>query len=191
MDKLPLNDPRWRDLNHRNWSHGKRSDSDAPFVPDELAELAKKPGDLGRFSDLWPWLCSEGTAWAAAYAAVPYAVEFAKRVQPKRRFEYLCFVGLVVICSCPDRGESFEIKPYLAKGYRRALAEALPLLAETLLARHDATETRYLLAAAAALKGHCKLAQVLDHLECTCGECPKCGESVYPDELQDALGLEV
>jgi hypothetical protein len=189
VDTLPLDDPRWKELDHRNWSHGKRSDwaPDAPFVPDELAELVKNPADLKRFSDLWPWLCSEGTAWAAAYAAVPYAVELAKRVRPEQRFEYLCFVGLVVMCSCPDQGGSFEIKPYLVKGYQQALAEALPLLAETLLARHDATETRYLLAAAAALKGHCKLGEVLEHMDCICGECPKCGEVVYPEELQEAL----
>src|SRR5262245_27033477 len=44
VDKLPLDDPRWKELNHRNWSHGKRSDRtpDAPFVPDELSELTSQ-----------------------------------------------------------------------------------------------------------------------------------------------------
>jgi hypothetical protein len=65
-------------------------------------------------------------------------------------------------------------------------AEALPLLAETLVWPHGPTETRYLLAAAAALMGHKKLADVLNHLDCICQECPKCGECVYPDELQAA-----
>jgi hypothetical protein len=189
LNKLPLNDARWKELNHRNWSNGNRSDwaPDAPFVPDELAELVKNPADLERFGRLWPWLCSEGTTWAAAYGAVPYSVELAKRLPPKLRFEYLCFVGLVVTCSCPEQGESFEIKPYLVTGYQQALDEALPLLGETLLSRHDVTETRYLLATAAALKGHCKLGEVLQNMDCICAECPKCGECVYPEELQDAI----
>ena len=55
MDLLPLDDPRWKDLNHRNWSHGKRShwSPDAPFVPDELAKLVENPADLDRFRTLW------------------------------------------------------------------------------------------------------------------------------------------
>jgi len=108
-------------------------------------------------------------------------------VPAAQRFEYLCFVGLVVMYSCPDQGESFEVKPYLLKSYQQALAEALPLLAQTLLARHEVTETRYLLATAAALKGHRKLGEVLEHLDCICGECRQCGAVVYPDELQEAL----
>jgi len=61
------------------------------------------------------------------------------------------------------------------------------LIAETLGVRHDVTETRYLLGAAAALKGHRKLAKVLQDMDCICGECPKCGEAVFPEELQQAL----
>jgi hypothetical protein len=177
------------ELNHRNWSQGKRSDwaPDAPYVPDELSKLVNNPAHLKRFSDLWPWLWSEGNIWAAAYAAVPYIVALAKRLPPEQRFEYLCVIGLVVTHSCPEQGESFEIKDYLVQGYRRALTEALPLICESLVSRHDVTETRYLLAAVAALNGHCKLAEVLQDMDCVCGECPKCGESVYPEELQEAI----
>ena len=47
MDLLPLDDCRWRDLDHRNWRGGKRSDwtPDAPFVPDQLAKLLEQTGD--------------------------------------------------------------------------------------------------------------------------------------------------
>ncbi len=51
----------------------------------------------------------------------------------------------------------------------------------------DVTNTRYLLAAVAALQGHSKLAKILQDMDCIRGECPRCGESVYPQELQDAL----
>lgn len=188
MDLLPLDDARWRELDHRNWRGGKRSDSapDAPFVPDELAELAKNPGDLERFGDLWPWLSSEGTTYAAAYAAIPYLVVFAERLPPEQRFEYLCVIGIVEANSCPECGESFAIKEYLLAGYRRALSKALALVGDTLGVLHDACNTRYLLAAAAALKGHRKLARVLQHIDCICANCPKCGRAIYPEELQEA-----
>jgi hypothetical protein len=185
---LSLDDPRWKELNHRGWTAGARFhlDPDAPFVPDELGPLLNDPSDIDRFGSLWPYLCSEGTAWAAAYAVVPYALELARRVSPDQRFEYLYFIGLVVMCSCPEGGDSFAIQPYLEESYRRSLADALPLLAETLVIPHDVTETRYLLAAMAALKRHIKLGDVLNHLDCICGECPRCGECVYPEELQEA-----
>ena len=186
MDLLPLDDPRWLELEHRNWSQGKRSPEapDAPFIPNELSKLWDDPADRDRFNDLWPWVCSEGTAWAAAYAVVPYAVAFAERLAPERRFDYLYFVGLVAICSCPEGGGSFEIEPFLAGSYQHALTRALPLLAQTLQCQHDATETRYLLAVIAALKGHTALGEVLNNMDCVSGTCPRCGEEVYPQELQ-------
>lgn len=189
MDLLPLDDPRWRELDHRNWRGGKPSEwaPDAPFVPDELAELVKNPGDRERFSNLWPWLSSEGTTYSAAYAVVPYMVAFAERLPRDQRFDFLCVVGIVEASSCPERGESFAIKEYLHTGYRRALSKALALVGDTLGVQHDASDTRYLLATVAALKGHRNLAKVLQDLDCICGECPKCGETVFPEELQQVL----
>lgn len=190
MDLFPLDDPRWRELDHRNWRDGKRSAwaPDAPFVPDELAKLVENPADHERFTRLWPYLCSEGTTYAAAYAAVPYIVSFAKRLPPEKRFEYLSVVGLIVTHSCVEEAASCEIKDYLVESYQRALEEALPLITDTLVsAAHDVTEARYLFGSIAALKGHRKLAAVLQDMECVCGECPKCGECVYPEELQEAI----
>lgn len=186
MNLLPLNDPRWKELCHRNWSNGQPSAwaPDAPFVPNILAELVEHPAGTQLFSELWPWLCSEGTAWAASYATVPYAVDFARRVSPVQRLEYLLFVGLVAQCSCPQSGPSYEIKDYVAADYKEALQLAIPLLADTLPLAHDQTETRYILSAIAALKGHPKLADVLEHIDCIHGQCEQCGRSVYPDELQ-------
>jgi hypothetical protein len=185
MTFLPLDDPRWKDLDHRGWTAGGSNelDNNSPCVPNILAALIKNPSDLKTFQELWPYLCSEGTARAASYAVVPYAVELARCVTLATRFEYLFFVGLVAQCSCPEAGASFEIKPYLAEDYRTALRHAIPLLAETLCLEHDQTQTRFLLSTIAALKGHAKLAEVLGHIDSVCGEC-ECGKTVYPDELQ-------
>lgn len=65
------------DLDHR----GGR---DVPDVRTELAALATDPGHEKRFRDLWPYLCSEGTTWPAAYAATPYLVDLAASLLPER-----------------------------------------------------------------------------------------------------------
>ena len=67
---LPLDDPRWLELGHRSWSPGQcpGDDPGAPFVPQELSGLLAEPTDFGRLNDLWPYLCSEDTAWPAAVA---------------------------------------------------------------------------------------------------------------------------
>ena len=55
----------------------------------------------------------------------------------------------------------------ITAAYRHALPQALALLAETLTVPHDEATTRYLLAAAAALKGHPSLGDVLNDLDIT------------------------
>lgn len=186
MNLLPLDDERWKNLAHRNWSHGKPSDwaPHAPFAPDVLAKLVASPESSELFSDLWPWLCSEGTAWPAAHAVVPYAVMLASRVPPEKRFEYLFFVGLVAHCTA---SESSGIEPFLKRDYDEALRLALSLVADTLSVKHNQTETRYLLSTIAALKGHYRLADVLENLDCVHGECSKCGELVWPSLLQSVV----
>jgi hypothetical protein len=188
MDFLPLDDPRWRELEHRGWSNGCRChlDPTAPFVPDELAKLAVDPSDFERLSSLWPYLCSEGTTWAAAYGAVPYFVDFARRLPAEQRAEYLIVLGLIVVHSCAEAGTSFEIKTFVERPYRRAVSDAFSLLMETLAVETDTAKLRYLLGSAAALRGHLRLAAVLQDLDAVYGDCPKCGESVYPQELQEA-----
>lgn len=189
MDLLPLDDPRWKDLDHRNWRDGKPSEwtPNAPFIPDELAKLLTNPSDIERFNGLWPWFCSEGTTYASAYAVVPYMVHFAKQLPAEQRFMYLCVLGLVVADSDATPGPFCEIKDYLKNNYEDALKAALPLVLETLQAGHDLYETRYLLGTVAALKGHPRLANVLQDIDCIAGECPKCGETVFPDELQKVI----
>jgi hypothetical protein len=104
---LPLDDPRWRELAHRNWRDGSPAgDPDAPFVPDVLARIYEAPEDTELFTELWPYLCSEGTTWAAAYAAIPHVVEIAATLDRRKRAEHLIFVGLAIIEATPEQARS-------------------------------------------------------------------------------------
>jgi hypothetical protein len=151
----------------------------AGFVPGCLRHLLDHPDDLPAFQDLWPELCSEGTAWSAAYAAAPYIVEIADKLSPAQRFEHVYFVGYVAACECSDQGESFRLQPYLEGGYREALQKGLVLLTETLLCAHDTIQTRYLLASTAALKGHPALGRTIEMLD---SGCPHCGKPLLEAE---------
>ena len=173
---LPLDDPRWAALNHRNWSDGQAGAPDAPFIPDELRYLLDHPTDRERFSDMWPYLCSEDTAWPASYAAVPYLVTIARSLPLAERDDYLYVVGFVAMCSGELGSTTRGLPDDIVDAYRQALPEALTLLAEVLGAvKHDQTDTRYLLAAIAALKGHGDYAEILNRLDVH-EECQSCGE---------------
>jgi len=171
MPALPLNDPRWNELYARS--------SSASFVPKALAHLLDHPDDLEAFDELSGELTCENTTWTAAYAAAPYIVEIARRLPPPQRLKQMIIVGYMAYSECPDQGERFEKPDYLQQSYEDALRECLPLLAETLLCKHNAEETRYLLASAAALKGHRQLGYALEGLDCGC---PHCGKDIL-DEL--------
>ena len=116
---LALDDERWKDLPHRGWSKGKRSklDPDAPFIPDELKKLIDDPKDFKTLRYISPYLCSEGTTWDAAFAAIPYLVELAKRLSPKERLDYLIFLGFMVI----DAGSSENVEDFFREDYEKAL----------------------------------------------------------------------
>ena len=164
---LALDDPRWLSLDHRGWVAGKRykRDHDAPFVPDELRRLMANPVDHDRFWRLWPYLCSEGTAWPAAYAAVPYLVAIARRLRPEQRGYYLYVVGLVVMCSGPYGNTPHNLPDDIAAAYRLSLPDARTLLTQQLAEVHGLVDTLHLLAATAALKGHTELGNTLNDLD--------------------------
>jgi hypothetical protein len=163
---LALDDPRWRDLAHRNWADGAPAgDSDAPFVPDVLARLYEAPRDSALFSEMWPYLCSEGTTYAAAYAAIPHLVRIAASLDPESRADYLIVIGLAVTYATPEAGNDNALQEYLRPSFDRAKREALPLLLEALEVAEDEETVRYLLVGAAALLGHPRLGAAVESLD--------------------------
>ena len=169
MPRLPLDDPRWASLDHRAGSAGD--------VPDELRHLLEHPEDTNAFSALWPDLCSEGTAYPAAFAAVPYVVDIAERLPPGRRVEPSAFLGLVRIGTEPNVG----IPGFLTDAYEASRLPALSPIAAELLFEHHPSDTQYLLAAAAALKGYPKIVDIIQALEFL-QVCPECGAELLDIE---------
>src|SRR5262245_135320 len=128
MGALPLDDPRWSKLDTRS--------GHADWVPRWLGTLLKRPDDREMFADSWPDLCSEGTAWSAAFAATPYIADLAAAVPIESRQDYVYFVGLVAMNSVRSRpGGPFGLRRFLASGHREALHRALSLAIEVLHAR--------------------------------------------------------
>lgn len=156
---LELDDPRWSDLYTRM--------GDAAWVPGWLQHLCAKPHDFARLLDGWPELSSEGTTWSAAYAAMPYLVQAASRVQPAFRFEYIVALGFIVRDQVSgDPAGPMGLRPYLAVGFRTAIQSALPLATEILTRQQPGErELRYLLMAVSALHGYQALASCIDRLD--------------------------
>lgn len=173
--RLPLDDPYWQDLDHR----GGR---DTPDVPTELAALVTDPDQEERFRDLWPYLCSEGSTWPAAYAATPYLVDLASSLPPERRVEHIAALGLIAAHGAPA-----DAPDRLADAYIAGLSRAVPLAAETLAQPVATSDLVWLLAAVAALHGHAALAQVLPDLDSVCEPCPQCGTDVWFTALDNAV----
>jgi len=153
MWKLPLDDPRWSELRHRQGS--------AADVPARLRQLLDHPEDRAAFSDLWPYLCSEGTTHSAPFAAVPYIVEVCEKLPAGTRFEHLVFLGLVSMHAGPHSEGEDEV----ALAYADTRPRILAMLGEEIAFEHDAANTRYLLAAIAALKGYPKMATSIEWLD--------------------------
>ncbi len=156
---LALDDPKWGTLENRGC---------ASSIPKTIERLLETPSDQAAFTDLWPYLCSEDTAWPAAFAAVPYVVQIAERLPPAERVEHLFFVGYVAMCA-------EDIPTDLTDAYQAALVEALPLLLDTLRCDLSASDTRYAVAALSALKGLPEMGLLVSNLDCGC---PHCGEEL-------------
>lgn len=155
MKKLPLDDPRWMELNARGAM---------TFVMREMDRLVRNPGDYGSFSDFWPHLCSEGTTWDAAFAVAPYLIEFAHQAPEEKRYDYALVIGLMEAYS------DSTVPEYLQAGWEQAKSEARVILQKYLWLSMDAIEDRYFLAAVAALKGYPGLSDTLMNLDC-CEAC--------------------
>ena len=168
MSLVPHDSPRWSELHCRGGSAGN--------VGKTLRALStsfQRPV----FNDLAAELCSEGTAWSAAFAAAPYVLEFARRTTGQDRVECLLFLGLVRISEVENE-HAFACPPDLWESYRTAVADTVPLLLVELGHPHEPTTLRYLLSALAAAKDDPFAATILQYLD---SGCPHCGENLLTE----------
>ncbi|MCK9824793.1 hypothetical protein NOCD_15005 [Nocardioides cavernae] len=172
-DRLPLDSPRWSQL----WT---RIGPGAYPVPQALRALGDDPSDLDLFKEMWPEICAEETTYDAAFAALPYLMDFAGRVEPADADEYLIVAGLIATYA-PDVPSDLE------PAFRTAMRRGLTLTLERLENCTTDADLRYLLASVAAMRGRTDLAEVLQDLDAIQETCPTCGTVVHPSALEAAV----
>lgn len=159
MTRLTFDDQCWQELQTRN-------PLDQP-ITEILQQLLDQPDDLQTFRDFWPSLCSEDTAWPAAYAALPYLVDAAEQSQGEALVDYLIFFGYLRECTHKD-----NVPQHLRLEFDAALQRALDLFTRSWATiTCDANTFRHLLASFAALRGEINLARFLSNADCGCPHC--------------------
>ena len=172
-DRLPLDSPRWSQL----WT---RMGPGAYPVPQALRDLGDDPSDLELFREMWPEICAEETTYDAAFAAAPYLMDFAGRLDPADADEYLIVAGLIATYAS-------DVPSDLEPAYRTAMHRGLALALGRLENCTTDADLRYLLASVAAMRGRTDLAEVLQDLDAIQEPCTTCGTVVYPSLLQAVI----
>ena len=166
---LALDNPKWKELNH---AYGSASD-----IPALLKALPDAPirqeHDTEPWFSLWSAICHQCDVYSASYAAMPYIVSAAAQRRPEDRAEYFLMAGTIE--SMRHRAVSPAIQSDLKEAYISAVADAIPLVLETLMVEKDEGWFKAMLAALAAFRGFPELSAAVVDLERQV-VCPKCDE---------------
>ena len=149
-------------------------------VPRALRDLGDDPSDLELFREMWPEICAEETTYDAAFAAAPYLMDFAGRLDPADADEYLIVAGLIATYAS-------HVPSDLEPAYRAAMRRGLTLALARLENCATDADLRYLLASVAAMRGRTDLAEVLQDLDAIQEPCTTCGTVVHPSLLQAVI----
>lgn len=164
---LPLDDPRWGELEH---AYGPAAD-----VPDMLRRFAEDPTDLELWGDLCGSVTHQGSVYTASYATAAHLVAIAESVPVEKRTLCWIFVGTVAGSLDP-----VPVPAYLRDAYEEALRRAATAIPETLAVEQDENGLWCLLAAAAAVAGKPQVAYDIE--SCHSGEhapaCRWCDEEI-------------
>ncbi len=175
---LPLDSPRWAEFD---------TFGDAPrALPGYLARLAAATGTPDEEA-AWAtvrdaFYCQNCIRPETAFAAIPHAVPSLVRMAPAARLDAIVDVGAIEAArgGLPVPDDLFPAE--YAAAVRQCLGLALDLVGTVA----DRESFRYLLGAVACLSGHYRLGEILYQLDSLAGTCPKCGETVYPDEMKES-----
>ena len=150
---LPLDSPRWRELNH---AYGKATD--IPALLRRLDSLPPSDPDDEPWFSLWSALAHQGDVYPASFAAVPHVVH-ALAVAPDRAGAvYLQFPAWVEICR---KRQNVAVPPDLRDAYAAALSALPRLVAAAAVRAWDDEFLACALAALAAVKGPCDVAEAV------------------------------
>ena len=157
---LPLDDPRWGQLQH---AYGAAAD-----VPDLLLALASSTEPKASYRDepwfsLWSSLCHQGDVHTASYAAVPHIVQIASETGTPIDFSFFQLPTAIEVARVTGRGP--EIPEEYSDDYHRAIKR----LDESVSVHWQGPWDRSMLLSAAAAqavaKGHIDIAQALLNLD--------------------------
>ena len=174
-------------LNSRRWCTFKTYFGKAADLPERIHRWQRAIGEADEKSlwhDLWEMFLHQFTITDAAYAVTPNIVAELQRVAPAERFDYLVDVGLVEAARRKEKAP--RLPDDLAEEYHAAIRQARGFAISCLSLELPKEEFRYLISTLCSLHGHDVLGDMLFHQDCICGECPQCGEHVYPEEIQDS-----
>ena len=99
------------------------------------------PSDLELFREMWPEICAEETTYDA-YAAAPYLMDFAARLDTADADDYLIVAGLIATYAS-------EVPSDLEPAFKNAMQRGLELTLQRLQKCKTNEDLRYLLASVA------------------------------------------
>lgn len=155
----------------------------AERVPELLRQAEEAGADFGEvWSDLWSYICHQGTVYSASYAAVPSLAAMCLRQEPRGYMAPLQLVGSILASNdAPENAELMRDQHAEEIGQLRVVAERCVELAK------DDVEFIYGLETLAAFEGRGVWSRTLSHL--ADGEvpldCVNCDENllVHIEEL--------
>jgi hypothetical protein len=172
-----LDDKRWRSL--RTFFHSGRT---LPGLIRRWQAGLGSPEAEEVWAELRDLFLHQLTITNAAYAVLPYMVAGLERVPVGKRLNYLVDLGVSEAARRNPGSPAFP--DGLAEAYKASIEAARPFAIGLLGRRMPRSDYRWLVGVVCSVHGHPRLADLLFNLDCMCGECPKCGEVVYPDETQ-------
>jgi hypothetical protein len=148
---LPLDSPRWHELEH---AYGKAGDM--PPLLRQLASFPPSGPDDEPWFSLWSALAHQGDVYPASFAAVPHVVRALAAAPDRAGAVYLQFPAWVEICR---KRQGAVIPPDLRDAYAAALAALPGLVAAAAVRAWDDEYLACALAALAAAKGSADVAE--------------------------------
>jgi hypothetical protein len=155
---LPLDSPKWSAL---TGAYGSATE-----IPGLLRDLESLPSNEGQeaepYFSFWSALCHQGDVYTASYAAVPHMVRIMQTAPA--RVPWTLFLMLTCIEIARSNGRGPTIPPDLDGDYAAALAQVPDVVAIASKANWDHWYCGAALAAVAASKGFCRLAEAIMEL---------------------------